>query len=180
MENKIENRRQFRRIAVNIPVKAYVKTGSQQGFDGDILDISEGGAFLHCTAPITIGDELELEIRLIEPKILTAKVIDYAEWLKKQSLSGHALKSVVRWANVSSSSGFGIEFQISPSREKRSSQSSSIIMRIWEGQELSLPSSRSEVHVHCHSETVKLTNVGQEITRHCTQLNTTGHFYLSH
>jgi len=70
-----------------------------------ILDISLGGAFIHCTAPIQIGQEIFVEIHFETATTLSAKVVRDPE----DTAVGPA-KSVVRWVRGSSKSGFGVEF----------------------------------------------------------------------
>jgi hypothetical protein len=105
-----DNRRRFRRLSVRIPGNVQLRSRPGQDFDAEILDISEGGAFVHCMAPILIGDEVLIEISFRETKILEAKVIDWDEWVLKNLPADNPERSVVRWARGSSQSGFGVEF----------------------------------------------------------------------
>ena len=73
----------------------------------EILDISLGGAFIHCTAKIAIGQEVLVEIHFETNTLLAAKVIrDPNEVVALREPE----KSVVRWVRGSSKSGFGVEF----------------------------------------------------------------------
>ncbi len=81
----------------------------------EILDVSLGGAFIHCTAPIRIGEEILVEIHFESNSLLTGKVVRNPEETAKLS---SAEKSVVRWVRGSSKSGFGVEF-VSLSEDKK-------------------------------------------------------------
>lgn len=101
------NRRQHPRALVSIPGAIYLKSDPGNKFDAEILDLSIGGAFVHCTAPILIGQEILLEILFEKANVnVNAKVIQSytpSAELNKQP-------SVVRWVRGSSKSGFGVQF----------------------------------------------------------------------
>jgi Tfp pilus assembly protein PilZ len=83
-----------------------LKDQPSQKYDAEILDLSVGGAFVHCTAPILLGQEILLEIFFDKARMLnvSARVIQAtARQLEKQA-------SVVRWVRGSSKSGFGVQF----------------------------------------------------------------------
>lgn len=107
--NKSDSRK-FQRVTVRIPVEVQVKSRPGAPIDGEILDLSVGGAFVHCTAPVRVGDEVRIEIRFLEPKHLTAQITETvtpdAPPPKKVSEA-----VVVRWARGSSTAGFGVEFK---------------------------------------------------------------------
>lgn len=99
-------RRRHKRIPVKIPATIFFKNKPEAGMPAEILDLSLGGAFVHCTIPIKIGEEILLEVRFNETQLLDAKVVITTQ-KKKDGISE---KAVVRWARGSSTSGFGVEF----------------------------------------------------------------------
>jgi len=101
-------RRRHKRIPVKIPATIYFKNKPEEGMPAEILDLSLGGAFVHCTIPIKIGEEIMLEVRFNETQLLDAKVVITTQ--KKEKAAGISEKAVVRWARGSSTSGFGVEF----------------------------------------------------------------------
>ncbi len=108
-----ENRRRAKRIEVKIPVRISLKSSPEKIFACFILDISEGGAFVHGTAPILIGEEVDVEILFEGNQKFEAVATDYQSLLEKLKLADStpaALPSVVRWARGTSNAGFGIEF----------------------------------------------------------------------
>ena len=117
MDSNPANRRKFRRVAVDIPAVVRVANTGKK-YDAIIRDISEGGAFVHCVAPIMIGDEVLVDVKFKETKALEAKVIDWDEWLKTHVPKNIPEKSIVKWARGSSTSGFGIEF-VSIEKDKK-------------------------------------------------------------
>lgn len=84
--------------------------------DAEIIDISEGGAFIHCVAPIRLGEEVLVEIRFGETRFFDGKVIPHADL--PTSPSGDPEKSIVRWVRGSTRSGFGVEF-VSLGKDKK-------------------------------------------------------------
>ncbi len=116
MQRDPSNQRQFPRIEVGVSgVVHVVKTASKEPVPCQIIDISIGGAFIHCTAPIHIGEEIYIEIHFETNETLAAKVIrdpTQTAGLAKPE------KSIVRWVRGSSKSGFGVEF-VELSAEKK-------------------------------------------------------------
>jgi hypothetical protein len=110
------NKRKHPRVRVG--VSGSVFTGSDPGtaIPCEVLDVSLGGAFIHCTAPILIGEEILVEIRFESNALLAGKVVHESNADIKQL--GKPEKSVVRWVRGSSQSGFGVEF-LSLSPEKK-------------------------------------------------------------
>lgn len=102
--------RKHPRVAVRIPVTVYLKSLPGAPVEGEILNLSVGGAFVHCTAPVRVGDEVKLEIRFFEPKNLIGQITTTVapEAPPPQAVSEPV---VVRWARGSSTSGFGVEFK---------------------------------------------------------------------
>lgn len=109
----MENRRKHPRIEVglsgtiNIPGTGEVPC--------EVLDISLGGVFLHCTVPIRIGQEILVKINFDPVMQLAAKVVREPGEMLKLMLPE---KSVVRWVRGSEKAGFGAEF-VGLSAEKR-------------------------------------------------------------
>jgi len=110
MNTKAEQNRKFQRVTVRIPVRVQLKSRPGAPLDGELIDLSVGGAFVHCTAPVRVGDEVQIEIRFLEPKQLTAQI---TETVAPNAPPAKTLSEavVVRWARGSSSSGFGVEFK---------------------------------------------------------------------
>ena len=102
-------RRKHPRPRVKIPATIIVK-GSDERFEGEILDISLGGAFVHCTAPITVDQEIELEIDFSRAETLDAKVVVNQDAQSAKIPNTITEKVVIRWARGSSKSGFGVAF----------------------------------------------------------------------
>lgn len=103
-------RRKHKRIAVKIPAGIYFKNRPTECLDAEILDLSLGGAFVHCTAPIRIGDEILVEIRFAETQLIEAKVVIANDQAADKIKSNISERVVVKWARGSSHSGFGVEF----------------------------------------------------------------------
>ena len=107
-----------KRVPVRIPVGVYLKDRPHDVIDAEILDISEGGAFVQCNAPIALGQEVILEIRFAETKILEGKVIEH-EAVKESLPANLPQNSVIRWAKDDEKAGFGIEFLgLKPDKKK--------------------------------------------------------------
>lgn len=110
MQSVYENRRKAVRVEVKIPVRISLKSNPEKTFECFILDLSMGGAFVHGTVPIMIGEEVNLEILFEKSEKFEGLVTDYEELLKKLHLEEKPMPSVVRWARGTATSGFGIEF----------------------------------------------------------------------
>ncbi len=109
-------RRRHKRIPVKIPATIYFKDKPNDPKPAEILDLSLGGAFVHCTIPIKIGEEIILEVRFNETQLIDAKVVITTSPKKQSAQITEA--AVVRWARGSSSSGFGVEFLHLPSEQQ--------------------------------------------------------------
>lgn len=71
------------RIDVSVPVSIRIRQGeTEQVFTGELINLSEGGAFIHGVFPIGLGQEVTVE----------------------------NLKSEVRWVRGSAQSGLGVRF----------------------------------------------------------------------
>jgi c-di-GMP-binding flagellar brake protein YcgR len=103
-----DNRRRFPRINVGVSGLIYPDGNKQNCVPCEILDLSLGGAFIHCTAPILIGQEIMVEIHFETNTLLNAKVVRDPNDVVKLA---EPEKSIVRWVRGSSKSGFGVEFQ---------------------------------------------------------------------
>lgn len=103
-------RRNNKRVPVRIPVGIYRRDKPHDVIDAEILDISEGGAFIHCTSKIPLGTEILLEIRFAETKVLEGKVIEHEDSLKTMMPSDGQERSVIRWTRLDEEPGFGIQF----------------------------------------------------------------------
>lgn len=103
-----KNRRAFPRVNVDVTGCVYLGADKSSGpIPCEIVDVSLGGAFLHCTAPIQIGQEVLVEIHFQASTLLTAKVIHDP---KDTTAVGSPERSIVRWARGSSKTGIGVEF----------------------------------------------------------------------
>ena len=109
-------RRRHKRIPVKIPATIYFKGKPNDPKPAEILDLSLGGAFVHCSIPIKIGEEIILEVRFNETQLLEAKVVIASNPRKVESTLSE--EAVVRWARGSSNSGFGVEFLHLPSEQQ--------------------------------------------------------------
>jgi PilZ domain len=99
------HRRRFPRMSVIIPATVALE-GSSQTFTGEILNLSRGGAFVHCIAPLRLGQRVRLEVRV------ETRVIDQTmNALVPQWTMIPLENCVVRWMRGSHQSGFGVEFQ---------------------------------------------------------------------
>ncbi len=118
-KEKPQERRRNNRVPVRIPAGVYLKSRPHDAIDAEILDISEGGAFVHCNSPIPLGTELVLEIRFDETSILEGKVVEHDQALRSLLSGNERQTSVVRWHRENGMKGFGIEFLgIKPEKKK--------------------------------------------------------------
>jgi c-di-GMP-binding flagellar brake protein YcgR len=110
------NKRKHPRVRVGVSGSVFLGSDPDTAIPCEVLDVSLGGAFIHCTAPISIGQEILVEIHFESNALLTGKVVHESNTDIKQL--GKPEKSVVRWVRGSSHSGFGVEF-LSLSPEKK-------------------------------------------------------------
>lgn len=81
------------RIAVSVPVSIRIRQGeTEQVYTGELINLSEGGAFIHGVFPIGLGQEVTVEMRV------------------SPSQPEKKLKSEVRWVRGSAQSGLGVQF----------------------------------------------------------------------
>ena len=104
-----ENRREPR-AGVRITARLFLKENLTQGIDCEILNISHGGAFVRTDFAVPLGEEILLEIRLVETKTLEGRVIRAADLGESVTLPDMLRRSVVKWARDSSTTGFGVQF----------------------------------------------------------------------
>lgn|SRR3989338_2598961 len=104
-----QERRRHRRERVRIPAGIYFKD-SHQYLDAEIIDLSEGGAYIQCNTPLEIGKEIVLEIRFGESQIVTGTVIQDMKKLETLLDPSDRQASIVRWNKVGNTAGFGVEF----------------------------------------------------------------------
>lgn len=114
-----DNRRKHLRVPVRIPAGIYFKNRPGVVIDGEILDLSEGGAFVRCTTPISLGEDVLVEIRFAETSFVEGKTV-YLEAQSPLGAQGPLFKepSEIKWARGSKERGFGVEF-VGLSDEKR-------------------------------------------------------------
>lgn len=114
------DRRRFKRISVNIPVKVHI---SRPG-EGDkvvkarILNISDGGMMFQTDQPwVSVGDNILIEVPVGGGGVLEAKVtrVDPTEFeISEEDFS----TCIIRWTDGGNGS-FGVEFtRIGPQSEK--------------------------------------------------------------
>jgi hypothetical protein len=104
-------RRKNPRLRLKIQAQVSIDENFAYAIDGEILDISRGGAFVHCLLPIQIGAQIFVRVYFDEIQVLRGTVIPY-DRLKGMvpDVSSSESSSVVRWARGSAESGFGLEF----------------------------------------------------------------------
>lgn len=107
LEAEYVKRRRFPRVSVRIPVKIYTP-GSSTPVTGEIQNISEGGAFIHCFAPVAIGQEIRVEIQFGSARPWEYPYNGRPIAVGPKQISENA---VVRWARGSSVGGLGVEFR---------------------------------------------------------------------
>jgi hypothetical protein len=99
MLHYLETARRSPRFDVGVPVTVRIRIGNKEtAFEAEILNISEGGAFIHGVFPVALGDRLTIEVSLTG----IAQDADSETFMQ--------LKSEVCWLRGSSESGFGIRF----------------------------------------------------------------------
>ena len=102
--------RKHERIPVKIPARLVLKTRSKS-FDGEILNLSEGGAFVASSETVMAGEEILLEIRFSEARTLNSIVVQNEVFNPEEAKFEEVFRlGVVRWNNESGASGFGVEF----------------------------------------------------------------------
>lgn len=101
-------RRKHPRIDTNIPMHL-VTNKEEKIVDGQVTNVSLGGAFIHCLAPVRIGDEVTIEIELHSARTPDGKLID-DEMAFANLPKIWTVKAVVRWMRGSGTTGIGIEF----------------------------------------------------------------------
>ena len=104
-----ENRREPR-AGVRIAARLFLKENPSEAIECEILNISHGGAFVKTDMPVPLGEEILLEIRLVEAKTLEGRVIRAADLGESITLPDMMRRSVVKWARDSSTTGFGVQF----------------------------------------------------------------------
>lgn len=107
--------RKYIRVPLAVSGAIHIE-GGKKPIPCEIVDISLGGAFVHCTAPIEIGQKILVEIHFETSTKLDAKVVHDSE--NTQEAFHIPEKSIVRWVRGSSKSGFGIEFVQMPEAKK--------------------------------------------------------------
>jgi hypothetical protein len=106
------NQRQTERYKTSIPVGIYVHIEKDK-FDlieGEITNISEGGAHIICNHPFRIKQRLMIEFRLAEAFLIHARVskTDAKEKKDIRLPAGITPDAVIRWGD--SDRGFGVQF----------------------------------------------------------------------
>lgn len=113
-EPKVDKNRRHERVNVRIPVRISPKQESHRTYEGEILNLSEGGAYVAADGPFEVGAELSLEFRFAEVRKFTSRVVEEREAPSsaKSSLEAqHPITAgIVRWQEEQTKVGFGVEF----------------------------------------------------------------------
>ena len=64
---KWEERRKFKRYLSDLPAHFNRLGDAAAGGEGNILNISRGGVFVHTEKPLPVGTDIELKIRIVTP-----------------------------------------------------------------------------------------------------------------
>lgn len=101
--------RKHERTPVRISVRIIPKGSTGIGCEGEILNLSEGGAYLSAEATFPAGTELRLEIKFSGIKEFESIVTEEVYSGFSEIADGALFKeSVVRWQQTQN--GFGVEF----------------------------------------------------------------------
>ncbi|MCB0417106.1 MAG: PilZ domain-containing protein [Bdellovibrionaceae bacterium] len=106
--NQPKERRRFRRIPVTMSVGIFIE-GQPVAVDGEIANISLGGAFIRTKAHLKVGSKVQIELKFKENLLIGGKVVN-ANDLDIQEPGQKQQASVVRWVEEGSGMGFGVEF----------------------------------------------------------------------
>jgi c-di-GMP-binding flagellar brake protein YcgR len=119
MENPLPaQRRRAKRISVRIPARVYLADNPKQIFEGEILDLSEGGAFVSCRSTFSLGGQIVVEILFDQAKLIQGVVVVW-EKVEEPILPPQLCEpSVIRWSNPQNT-GFGVEFIDMPEEKKQ-------------------------------------------------------------
>ena len=94
-----------------MPAKVIIGEKPARTYEAEIVDISAGGAFLHCDAPVQLGERIRVELRFGETTIIEGSVIQRDAKFKAATQGPEMVEvSVVRWARGTQRSGIGVEF----------------------------------------------------------------------
>jgi len=102
-----EDRRKSKRTNIKIPVELILTR--QEGTvrtQAQITNLSEGGAFIHCTEEMKEGETIFLRLQYEERNLFKARVVASGEGFPGPD----SQEAVVRWLQRTSGKGFGIEF----------------------------------------------------------------------
>ena len=114
-ELQIEKNRRHERVNVRISVRIFPCRDSQRAYEGEVLNLSEGGAYISADAPFEVGSELALEFRFAEIRKFSSRVIEERETPNPTNVSSIASEhpiaaGIVRWQGERTKTGFGVEF----------------------------------------------------------------------
>lgn len=99
--------RRFRRIPVRMSATVFVD-GTQSAIEGEIKNISLGGAFVETRQKLSLGSQVLIELNFQDGISLKGCVVTEAE-LDAKYPSVQKQASVIRWVDESND-GLGIEF----------------------------------------------------------------------
>ena len=106
----VTERRRFKRTPVKIEAAVYIKAKPSECVPAELLDLSLGGAFVNCSTPMRLGEELLIEIRFSEAVLFEARVVVANETASRAAVASLTEKVIVRWTRGSGQAGFGVEF----------------------------------------------------------------------
>ena len=96
------------RIPVRIPAGIYFKDKKGGVVDGEILNLSLGGAYIRADVPVEVGREVLIEVRFTEASFVPATIT--------QNNVDLTTASIVRWQQSGGEppktvTGFGVQFK---------------------------------------------------------------------
>ena len=105
-----QDRRQTPRLPVRIPIFIRLGANSEESFEAVVLDISEGGVFVHGTAPIAIGEKVRIEFRFTALDMEMLPLRHHRSVYKNAPPATVQATAVVCWARGTAITGFGLKF----------------------------------------------------------------------
>lgn len=100
-------RRQFTRVDVRIPVGLYLDS-YERAEEGEILNISVGGACIQSSVELAQNDTVGIEFRFKGARLISGKIVPLQK-IQEQFSSDQKDKSAIKWAS-SDGKMLGIEF----------------------------------------------------------------------
>ena len=105
--------RKTRRVSVRIP--ASIKVSGKPNLEGEIFNISEGGAFVKSESRLAPGTQVMVTISFAEMKYLSGVVVELDGPLLELVPNEDPQPGTVKWDRRAEPAGFGIAFtKLSP------------------------------------------------------------------